>query len=89
MLQRYSGAAILRSTVCYTGGQTGWLIDVKRVFSKELSLTTRHAFVPWAGGSVEFILSTESDEFEGRRNLFGGLLNSFRIAPFKAGDIYR
>lgn len=79
VLQQYIGAAILQSTACYSGGSQGRLVDVKRVLDSDSSLTTRHAFVPWPGGTVEFIFSTNSEDFEARRNVFGNLLNSFRV----------
>jgi hypothetical protein len=82
VLNRYFGAAILRSAPCPAGAKTGWLVDVKRVFTPEISLITRHAFVPWTHGTVQFTLSSDSVDFEQHRHLFGNLLNSFRIEPF-------
>ena len=83
VLQKYRGSAALQSTACFTGGGKGWLIDVKRVLDGDSSLITRHVFVPWPSGTVEFVFSTNSEDFETQRNVFGNLLNSFHIEPFQ------
>lgn len=78
VLGRYFGAAILRSAPCPTGIAPGWMIDVKRVFTPEISLVTRHVFIPWTHGTIQFTLSADSEDFEQHRQFFGNLINSFR-----------
>jgi hypothetical protein len=83
VLQKYTGGAVLRSTGCRTGAGLGWIVDVKRVLDKNSSLITRHAFVPWPSGSVEFVFSTNSEDFEKYRNAFANLLSSFQIERYQ------
>lgn len=79
VIRLYEGSAVLRSSVCPSGIESGWLVDVKRVFNADVSVITRHAFIPIPGGTAEFIFSTESSAFEGWRGTFGSLLNSFQM----------
>ncbi len=83
VLQHYTGAAVIRSSSCRIGGKTGWSIDANRILGRGEMWMTRHVFVPWLAGTIEFTLTTEGQNFEAQRNIFGNLLNSFQVEPLK------
>ena len=78
---RYPGAVIIREFNCYTGGSQGLAFDLERVVQKKSKIAMRLAFVPFAGGRVEFNLTASAQKFEDYHRAFGNLLTSFRIDP--------
>ncbi len=71
---------IVEESPCYTAGLSGLAFDIERVTETKATLRLRRAFVPVAGGVVEFTLSCPLDEFPSRQSDLSRFLNSFRVS---------
>jgi hypothetical protein len=83
-LQQFPGGKITTEFDCFTAGEEGHAFDIERTLAKRSKLTSRVAYVPFDGGTLEFQMTTTPDVFRKYHPVFGQLLNSFRIEPFVA-----
>ncbi len=69
---------IVEESPCYTAGLAGLAFDIERTTDTKAAIRMRRAFVPVAGGFVEFTVSGPADEFQNRQSDLSRFLNSFR-----------
>jgi hypothetical protein len=79
ILARYPGARISPEFKCYTCGEQGLAFDVSLRAEKDTPVACRIAFVAFAGGSVEFELTSAPEKIGDNYHALGALLRSFRI----------
>jgi len=84
VLDRYPEAKITNEFRCYTSGAEGTAFDIERLVEHQTPVSSRIAFVRFAGGTVEFELTTDTARFADYHLAFGRLLSSFRIEPAPA-----
>lgn len=77
-LRRYPRAKMLSESGCYSGQGQGICFEFERVASNKAKLSTRLAFVPFADGVVEFLLTVPKEKAEHYNFTFANLLTSFR-----------
>ena len=71
-------AKITGELPCYTSGASGLAFDSERVIENKFRVTTRLAFVPVPGGTVQFQLSSPKEMFAPKEREFSRLMSSFR-----------
>jgi len=81
VLEIYPGGRILQTSSCDSRLGTCRFIDIEQPRPNQLSTTTRHAFVSFAGGSAEVTMSGLTRNFHARPYLFGSLLSSLEAKP--------
>lgn len=79
--REYPKARVKEEFACHTGGGSGLAFDLEERGAQGLVTATRLAFVPFAGGMIEFTLVTPADRLQQNHLLFGHFLNSFRTSP--------
>lgn len=79
--REYPRARVKEEFACHTGGGSGLAFDLEERGAQGLVTATRLAFVPFAGGMIEFTLVTPADRLQQNHLLFGHFLNSFRVGP--------
>jgi hypothetical protein len=77
VLRRYPNAKIVNESSCYSRDVQGISFEFERIASNKAKLSTRLAFVPFADGTVEFLLTAPSKKFEDYTFAFANLLTSF------------
>jgi hypothetical protein len=73
------GASIIYASTCSTGYRAGSFFDLVQVLRAGMSERFRHVFVPGPSGMAEFVFATDNSDFESKRFIFSGFLNSFRM----------
>jgi hypothetical protein len=81
-LQQFPGAKLTGEFECFTANEKGMAFDLERSLPKRAKLTSRVAYVPYAGGLIEFQMTTTPDVFRRYHAVFGHLLNSFRVDAY-------
>jgi len=81
ILERYPEATIAQEFKCYIRGGQGLAFDIQRKVEKDMLVSCRIAFVTFAGGALEFELTTTSEKFADYHHTFNALLSTFRVVP--------
>ena len=77
VVRRYPDAKMVSEFSCYSGDGQGTCFEFQRIASKKTKLSTRLAFVPFADGTVEFLLTAPNEKSEEYSFTFANLLTSF------------
>lgn len=86
ILERHPDARLVKEFEFSTEGRTGLVFDVERTMDRSIRSSVRTAFLPCAGGRMEFELTTPADRLADYHVMFGRLLNSFHNAAFAPDD---
>lgn len=81
VVRKYPGARVLQCAPCVSDYGRGLYVDLVKSAPNDLSLRIQDAYVPFAAGSFEFILSCNGGDYDRNRLGFVRLLNSFRSQP--------
>src|SRR5262245_59474674 len=65
---------------CYTAFGEGESFEFLDMSSDGVALKRQLAYVPFAGGTIEFLLSSRPEDFSVQQNALGQLLTSFKLA---------
>jgi hypothetical protein len=79
LARRFDNAEIIREFPCYTSDQKGLAFDLEIAATNGTKMAYRIAFVPYAGGLIEFDLAAPARQVADYHFAFANLLTSFRI----------
>jgi len=82
----YKGAKIQPATEAISSAGTGRSCDIQRVIKNVNVMITRHAYIPFSGGCLEIVFTTDADSFRAQRFVFTWLMNSLKIEPRSASE---
>lgn len=82
----YKDAQIQPIAEVISSAGPGRSCDIQRVFKNVSVMITRHAFIPFSGGCLEIVFTTDAASFEARRFAFTWLMNSLKIEPRPASE---
>jgi len=71
--------ATMSEEPCYANEQKGIAFDLSYSRANDVNLSTRLAFIPFRGGTIEFNLTSKTTDFTKYHLIFGQLLNSFQV----------
>ncbi len=75
----YKDAQIQPVTTVISSAGTGRSCDIRRVFKNANVMITRHAYIPFSGGCLEIVFTTDAASFRAQRFVFTWLMNSLKI----------
>lgn len=79
VVETYPGAEIAPVSTVISAAGTGRSYDVKRVFQNKTVMLTRHGFIPFSGGYLEIIFTSDADSFDNQISVFTWVINSLKI----------
>jgi len=79
VLQELPAAKITEEFTCHTGSGSGPAFDLERVVDGKFFISSRVAYVPFAGGRAEIHFSSPTDQFSQRLVELTGFLNSIQM----------
>jgi hypothetical protein len=79
LVKRFGSAEIIREFPCYTSDRKGLAFDLEMAVTNGAKMAYRVAFVPYAGGLIEFDLAAPAPKVADYHFAFANLLTSFRI----------
>jgi hypothetical protein len=84
VLENHQDGKITEEFKCYASKIEGTAFDLERISPAKTTIYTRLAFIPVAGGRVEFNMTTTAGDPADARQSFGTFLTSFRVEPLSA-----
>jgi hypothetical protein len=82
--ERFRGAAVREEFTCYANDLQGPAFELQEQNAQGVTICYRVAFVPFAGGCVEFTLTAAASQAASARADFGVFLTSFNIESVSA-----
>ena len=82
----YKDAQIQPVAEVISSAGPGRSCDIQRVFKNVSVMITRHAYIPFSGGCLEIVFTTDAASFEAQRFVFTWLMNSLKIEPRPASE---
>jgi hypothetical protein len=79
--EKFPGARIAEAFTCHTGNLNGQAFDLHEKVSDQVFACYRVAWVPFAGGSMEFTLVSFATSAAQARKTFDSFISTFNVVP--------